>query len=61
MITTADIKISVLVERADGVRALRAVHKAFGLAEPRPGAGRPVPLPAVPTTASSPATATWQR
>jgi aspartate kinase len=41
MITTADIKISVLVNRTDGVRALRAVHQAFGLAQPRPGAGQP--------------------
>jgi aspartate kinase len=40
MITTADIKISVLVDRADGIRALRAVHQAFNLAEPRPGAGK---------------------
>jgi aspartate kinase len=40
MITTADIKISVLVDRADGVRALRAVHQAFGLGEARPGAGQ---------------------
>jgi aspartate kinase len=41
MITTGDIKISVLVDRADGVRALRAVHQAFGLHEPRSGAGAP--------------------
>jgi aspartate kinase len=41
MITTADIKISVLVDRADGVRALRAVHHAFSLRDPRPGAGMP--------------------
>jgi aspartate kinase len=41
MITTADIKISVLVSRNDGVKALRAVHQAFGLAGPRPGAGQP--------------------
>jgi aspartate kinase len=41
MITTGDIKISVLVDKADGVRALRAVHQAFGLHEPRPGAGLP--------------------
>src|SRR5262249_29547732 len=41
MITTGDIKISVLVDRADGVRALRAVHQAFALHEARPGAGRP--------------------
>jgi aspartate kinase len=41
MITTADIKISVLVPRPDGLKALRAVHKAFDLAAPRPGAGQP--------------------
>ena len=41
MITTGDIKISVLVDKADGVKALRAVHQAFGLHEPRPGAGLP--------------------
>jgi aspartate kinase len=41
MITTGDIKISVLVDKAEGVRALRAVHQAFGLQEPRPGAGLP--------------------
>ncbi len=34
MITTADIKISVLVSRNDGVKALRAVHQAFGLGQP---------------------------
>jgi aspartate kinase len=39
MITTGDIKISVLVNKADGTRALRAVHQAFALHEPRPGAG----------------------
>jgi aspartate kinase len=39
MITTGDIKISVLVNQADGTRALRAVHQAFGLHKPRPGAG----------------------
>jgi aspartate kinase len=41
MITTGDIKISVLVDKADGVRALRAVHQAFQLHQPRPGAGLP--------------------
>jgi aspartate kinase len=41
MITTGDIKISVLVDRNDGVRALRAVHQAFHLDQPRPGAGKP--------------------
>jgi aspartate kinase len=43
MITTADIKISVLVGRDDGKRALMAVHEAFGLAQARPGAGQPRP------------------
>jgi aspartate kinase len=43
MITTGDIKISVLVDKADGVKALRAVHQAFELHAPRPGAGLPVP------------------
>jgi aspartate kinase len=41
MVTTGDIKISALVAKADGVRALRAVHNAFALHEPRPGAGLP--------------------
>lgn len=35
MITTGDIKISVLVDKTDGAKALRAVHQAFGLHEPR--------------------------
>ncbi len=39
MITTGDIKISVLVQREDGVKALRAVHQAFDLHKPRLGAG----------------------
>jgi aspartate kinase len=39
MITTGDIKISVLVDKADGLRGLRAVHQAFDLHQPRPGAG----------------------
>lgn len=39
MITTGDIKISVLVDRAEGVRALQAVHRAFALGEPHQGAG----------------------
>jgi aspartate kinase len=42
MITTSDIKISVLVDKADGVRALRATHSAFELHQPRPGAGAAV-------------------
>ncbi len=41
MITTADIKISVLVDRKDGRWALQAVHRAFDLHLPRPGAGKP--------------------
>jgi aspartate kinase len=43
MITTGDIKISVLVHKSDGTRALQAVHQAFRLHEPRPGAGQPGP------------------
>jgi aspartate kinase len=42
MITTGDIKISVLVDKADAAKALRSVHKAFKLYEPRPGAGKAV-------------------
>jgi aspartate kinase len=42
MITTGDIKISVLVDKADGVKALRAVHSAFHLEKPRPGSGLPI-------------------
>jgi aspartate kinase len=41
MITTGDIKISVLVDKADGTRALRAVHQAFNLHQPHAGAGLP--------------------
>ena len=43
MITTGEIKISVLVDKNDGVKALRAVHKAFDLDKPRPGSGMPIP------------------
>lgn len=41
MITTGDIKISVLVDKVDGVKALRAVHQAFRLDQPPPGPGHP--------------------
>jgi aspartate kinase len=41
MITTGDIKITVLVDKADAIRALRSVHQAFKLHEPRLGAGLP--------------------
>lgn len=34
-VTTGDIKISALVDKQDGPRALRAVHQAFGLHQPR--------------------------
>jgi aspartate kinase len=43
MITTGDIKISVLVDRKDGMRAVRAVHQVFGLQQAHVGAGLPVP------------------
>lgn len=39
MITTGDIKISVLVDKNDGVKALKAVHNAFQLDAARKGAG----------------------
>src|SRR5262249_8251778 len=42
MITTGDIKISVLVDKADATKALRSVHKSFKLYEARPGAGKAV-------------------
>jgi aspartate kinase len=42
MITTGDIKISVLVDKNDGVKALRVVHQAFDLDKPRGGAGLPI-------------------
>jgi aspartate kinase len=32
MIATSEIKISCLVDEADGVRALQAIHAAFDLA-----------------------------
>lgn len=44
MITTSDIKISVLVSRNDGTKALRAVHSSFELDQPRAGAGLPVTI-----------------
>ena len=37
-ITTGDIKISVLVAKADGAKALRAVHQAFHLEQSKAGA-----------------------
>lgn len=59
MITTGDIKISVLVERTDGARALRAVHEAFQMKNERIGAGMPVPgslgpRPVAPETIAQP-------
>ncbi|MEI6255148.1 MAG: aspartate kinase [Planctomycetota bacterium] len=37
MITTSEIKISVLVDKKDGPAAVQAVHKAFGLEQEKPG------------------------
>jgi len=34
MITTSEIKISVLIDRADGAKAVKATHAAFGLEVP---------------------------
>lgn len=47
MVTTGDIKISVLVDKHDGVRALKAVHNVFNLSQPRKGAGLPTGQPSV--------------
>jgi aspartate kinase len=55
MITTGDIKISVLVDKADGLRALRAVHQAFQLHLPRPGAETPGRTGAAPLRRRPPA------
>ena len=41
MITTGDIKISVLVDKATASKALRAVHQAFAPGRAAAGAGRP--------------------
>jgi len=43
MISTSEIKVSVLVARGQGVAALRTVHQAFELDKP-PGNGAPAPL-----------------
>ena len=45
MITTGEIKISVLVERALATWAIRAVHRAFGLDAPMEGAPAWFPPP----------------
>jgi aspartate kinase len=49
MITTSEIKISVLVAREQGLTALRTVHRVFELDKPpagvAPQAGKPAPLP----------------
>lgn len=42
MITTGDIKISVLVDKRDGIKAVRAVHQAFQLQQ-LPDEGLPAP------------------
>ena len=33
MISTSEIRITVLVEEKDGEKAMNAIHDAFGLAE----------------------------
>ncbi len=52
MITTSEIKISVLVARSQAVAALRAVHQAFDLDKPPAGATAPDRTPARPARAS---------
>jgi aspartate kinase len=61
MITTADIKVSVLLDRKDGEEALRAVHQAFQLADARPGAGKPAPVVPSPVGAGDQMTALTDR
>jgi aspartate kinase len=51
MITTSEIKISVLVQRTDAVAALKAVHRTFGLDEP----GESLPADFQPRRLPSPA------
>lgn len=51
MITTSEIKISVLVDRADAARAVTAAHQAFGLAEVD---GEAAGQPCVPVAKSDP-------
>jgi aspartate kinase len=46
MITTSEIKISVLVEREHAMEALRTVHQVFQLDQPPPGAAVASTLPA---------------
>ncbi|MCI0378052.1 MAG: aspartate kinase [Gemmataceae bacterium] len=55
MITTGDIKISVLVDKSDGVKALRSVHQTFQLDKPRAGAGLPVGVTPAAVPARAPA------
>ena len=52
MITTSEIKISVLVDRDSALPALRAVHQAFEL-EQEPRAVPPEHLPAQPTATAA--------
>jgi aspartate kinase len=55
MITTSEIKISVLVAREQGLTALRTVHRVFELDKPPPGvapqAAKPAAPPVPPQTA----------
>lgn len=51
MITTSEIKISVLVERDAALNALRVVHQAFDL--DRPSAGGVTPMSLAPTKANA--------
>ncbi|HOX05834.1 MAG TPA: aspartate kinase [Planctomycetota bacterium] len=41
MISTSEIKISVIIPGADGQRALKALHRAFELDGPPAGSGKP--------------------
>src|SRR5262249_46579530 len=60
MITTSEIKISVLVARSEAAAALRAVHQAFELDKP-PANGAGAKSPAAPPHAASDAVAVIAR
>lgn len=61
MITTSEIKISVLVARNESVKALAAIHRAFALETEPPGAGAADAPGALPTHSASDAVAVVAR
>ena len=53
MITTSEIKVSVLVDRGAATGALRTLHKAFGLERETPPTTSPLPPRGKPTAAAA--------